>query len=84
MTVVDQRGLQLAREVRKAIAEREADRELQAAIDVYDRAVTPVERQAAASYLLTHSAQADARYSCAVNVALMRLVAPELLAEEER
>ena len=84
MTIVDHKGLRVAREVRKAIAERDGDKDLQAALEAYDRAVTPVERQAAAFYLLTHSCRVDARYGCAVNIALMRLVAPELLSEDER
>jgi hypothetical protein len=78
MAVLDERGLQAAREFRKAIAARDGDQELVAAIDVYDRAVTPAERQAAASYLLTHAVRVDTVYAGAVNLAIMRCLGPEL------
>lgn len=84
MSVVDEKGLRLAREVRKAIQTRDEDPELLAAIETYDRAVTPVERSAAASYLLIHSTTADTRYTAAVNVAILRMSAPELLPKDER
>jgi hypothetical protein len=84
LTVVDEKGLRLAREIRKAIRIREEDPELAAAIETYDRAVTPVERAAAASYLLIHSTTADTRYVAAVNLGILRMSAPELLPEDER
>ena len=84
MSVADEKGLRLAREVRKAIRAREEDPELAAAIEAYDRAVSPIERQAAASYLLIHSTTADTRYTAAVNLAILRMSAPELLPESER
>jgi hypothetical protein len=84
VTVVDERGLRrAAREFRKALEERESDQELRAALEVYDRAVTPAERQVAASYLLIHSVRVDARYASAVNVAILNCLGPELLSEAE-
>jgi Cdc6-like AAA superfamily ATPase len=83
VTIINERGLRAAREFRKAIAARDEDRDLREAIDVYDRAVTPAERQAAASYLLQHATRADTRYREAVSLALMRCLAPELLPEDE-
>jgi hypothetical protein len=82
--IIDKRGLRLAREIRKAIKAREDDEELAAAIEVYDRAVTPEERQAAAAFLVIHTTTADSRYSAAVSLALMRVCSPELLPEDER
>lgn len=84
MTVIDDKGLRLAREVRKAIKAREETPELVAAIEVYDRAVTPAERSAAASYLLVHSTEADNVYNRRVRIAYLRMCAPELLPEELR
>jgi hypothetical protein len=82
--VIDDKGLRVAREIRKAIAQREEDQELREAIEVYDRAVTPAERQAAAHYLLLHASRADTRYSEAFALAMMRCLAPELLPEDEQ
>lgn len=84
MTVLDERGLRLARDVRAAIRSREDNHELQAAIEVYDRAVSAEERQAAAAYLLEHSTKADTAYSRHVNLAVVRMTAPHLLRPEER
>jgi hypothetical protein len=84
MRVIDQKGLRLAREVRKAIEERDGDEELRAAIEAYDNAVNATERQAAASYLLKHSTEADNRYGYRVRLAFIRMCAPELLPPEER
>jgi hypothetical protein len=84
VTQVDDKGLRLAREVRKAIREREENRDLAAAVEVYDRAVTPAERSAAASYLLLHSTQADRIYKERLALACLRMCAPELLPERER
>lgn len=84
MAVVDQKSLRLAREVRKAVQERREDEDLQAAIEVYDAAVTVEERIAAASYLLEHTTRADNRYTRRVRLAFIRMVAPELLREEDR
>jgi Cdc6-like AAA superfamily ATPase len=83
-SVIDEKGLRAAREIRKAIAARDNDRELREALDVYDRAVTLAERQAAAHYLLLHTSNADTRYGQAFALALMRCLAPELLPEDER
>jgi hypothetical protein len=84
VTVGDERGLRLAREIRAALRAREEDPDLQAAIEVYDRAVTPEERQAAASYLLIHTTKADERYAAAGTLAYMRILAPGLLPPGER
>lgn len=83
MTALDEKGLRLAREVRAALRAREEDAELQAAIEVYDNAVTAEERQAAASYLLEHNTRADRIYNRRVTVAFIRMAAPELLSPEE-
>lgn len=82
--VIDEKGLRCAREIRRAIKAREEDEELREALDVYDRAVTPAERQAAAHYLLLHASSADTRYGQAFALAMMRCLAPELLPEDER
>jgi hypothetical protein len=82
--VLDEKGLRLAREIRKAIEERDGDEDLQNALEVYDRAVTPAERQAAGAYLLLHSTVADNRYTERVTVAVARLYASDLLPEDER
>ena len=79
--VIDQKGLRLAREFRKAIAAR--DRELEPAVDAYDSAVTSEERQDAAAGLLVHATHADTRYGESASLALLRAFAPELLPEDE-
>ena len=84
MTLLDEKGLRLARETRAALRCREDDEDLKAAIEAYDNAVTPAERQAAASYLLQHSTIADNAYRAAVNLAAFRAFAPHLLPESER
>lgn len=84
MSAMDQKGLRLAREVRAAMRRREEDADLQAAVEVYDRAVTPAERAAGAEYLLLHSTTADETYRRAVTLASLRAFAPELLPEKER
>jgi hypothetical protein len=82
--VLDEKGLRLAREVRKALREREENEDLAAALEVYDRAVTPAERQAAASYLLEETTRADKRYGHRTRLAFIRMVSPELLDEGGR
>ena len=74
-SVIDEKGLRAAREMRKAIAARDDDQELREAIDVYDRAVTPAERQ---------KTRVDTRYREAITLTIMRCVAPELLPEDEQ
>lgn len=82
--VLDEKGLRLAREIRKAIEDRQRDEDLIAALEAYDNAITPAERQAAASYLLEHSTKADCIYGDRVRIAFLRMFAPELLPPEER
>ena len=82
--VIDDKGLRVAREFRRAIARREEDLQLREAIAEYDVAVTSDERQDAAAGLLIAATQADTRYSKAANLALLRCIAPELLPEDER
>lgn len=82
--VLDEKGLRLARETRAALRHRESDEDLKAAIEAYDEAITPVERQAAAGYLLQHSIVADNTYREALNLAALRAFAPHLLPESER
>jgi hypothetical protein len=82
--VVDDKGLRVAREFRKAIARREEDLQLREALAAYDGAVTEEERQDAAAGLLIAATQADTSYSKSANLALLRCLAPELLPEDER
>ncbi|HET9198210.1 MAG TPA: hypothetical protein VFN92_08170 [Solirubrobacterales bacterium] len=84
MTVVDEKGLRLARGIRKAITARDEDPDLKAAVEAYDQAVTPDERQEAAANLLVHSTNADNRYRHSVVLTFMQCLAPELLPEDER
>ncbi|HVQ60350.1 MAG TPA: hypothetical protein VMS60_15730 [Solirubrobacterales bacterium] len=84
MTVVDDKGLRFARELRKAIKAREEDADLLAALDVYDRAVTPAERMAAAEYVVRHGIEADNRYLEARGKAFVRMARPDLLPESEQ
>lgn len=81
---IDGKGLALARAVRAAIKARDEDPDLRAALEVYDRAVTAVERQAAAAFLIEHSARAEDLYRRTVDRALLRAFKPELLPPEER
>jgi len=81
--VIDKRGLRLAREIRKAIKVREDDLDLSSALEVYDRAVSPEERQAAAAYVVIHATAADNRYQAAVSLALMRVCGPAELDPEQ-
>jgi hypothetical protein len=82
--VLDDKGLRVAREFRKAIARREEDLQLREAIADYDLAVTEEERQDAAAGLLIAATQADTTYKKSANLALVRCLAPELLPEDER